>query len=216
MLVILAVRRPAAMGYDYDVFLSYLHEKPSGTWVMEHFLPYFQHQLGNALGRRAALFIDRTGIHLGQKWPARLKQALARSCCLVGIWSPLYFQSEWCLCECAVMRHREEKLGFGTRENTEGLIVGVRVNDGDHFPPYAKESQSGDMRQFFYDGNGFTQSPLYVDFQKRVNEFATEVARVVNNAPAWSEEWATKEWLDDVFAGISAGAAPKASQPLLA
>jgi hypothetical protein len=204
------------MGYEYDVFLSYLHEKPSGTWVVQHFLPYFQHQLGNALARRAALFIDRTGIHLGQKWPARLKQALGHSRCLVGIWSPLYFQSEWCLCECAVMRHRETKLGFGTAENTEGLIVGVRVNDGIHFPEYARESQSADMEKYFFDEHGFSQSPLYVDFQKQIAELAREVARVVNNAPPWADEWVSPAWIDEVVAGVQVGDAPKASQPSLA
>ncbi len=203
------------MGYEHDVFLSYLHEKPSGTWVTQHFLPYFQHQLGNALARRANLFIDRTGIHLGQKWPTRIKQALARSRCLVGIWSPLYFQSLWCLSECAVMRHREANLGFGTGGNAEGLIVGVRVNDGIHFPDYARDSQSADMEPYFFDEQGFTQSALYVDFQKKVADLAKEVARVVNNAPTWSDDWLTAAWLDDVVAGIQVGPAPTASQPLL-
>src|SRR3974377_2085082 len=68
-----------AMDYDWDVFLSYLHERPSGIWVNEHFLPYFKFDLGNALNRRARIFIDREGIHSGQKWPARIKHALARS-----------------------------------------------------------------------------------------------------------------------------------------
>jgi hypothetical protein len=51
------------MAYEYDVFLSYLREKPCGTWVTEHFLPYFRHQLGNALAHSASIFLDRTEIH---------------------------------------------------------------------------------------------------------------------------------------------------------
>jgi TIR domain len=100
------------MDYEWDVFLSYLHERPSGPWVNDHLLPYLIPQLGNALNQKARVFYDRTGIHSGQKWPARLKQTLCRSRCLVGIWSPLYFHSEWCLSECAVMLHRESQLGY--------------------------------------------------------------------------------------------------------
>src|SRR5258708_12146236 len=81
------------MDYEWDVFLSYLHERPSGPWVNDHLLPYFTFQLGNALNQRAKIFYDRTGIHSGQKWPARPKQALSRSRCLVGILSPFYFHS---------------------------------------------------------------------------------------------------------------------------
>jgi TIR domain len=203
------------MDYLYDVFLSYLHEKPCGTWVTQHFLPYFQHQLGNGLARQAKIFIDRTGIHSGQKWPTQLKHALAHSTCLVGIWSPLYFQSEWCQSECAVMLHRESRLSQGTTENSAGLIVGVKVNDGIHFPKFAKETQYTDMEEYFYDEYGFTQSPIYIDFQRKIVELANDVARIVNNAPAWSPEWQSAAWLDDVIADIRVSSRPKVAQPLL-
>src|SRR5947208_5875856 len=143
------------MAYKHDVFLSYLHVRPSGTWVHEHFLPYFAFQLGNALNRWPEIFVDRTGIHLGEKWPIRLKKALAHSRCLVGIWTPLYFQSEWCQCECSVMRHRETQLGYGTSQRPDGLIVGIKVNDGIHFPEFARERQYADFEAFFFDGPAF-------------------------------------------------------------
>ncbi len=72
------------------------------------------------------------------------------------------------------------------------------------------------MEQFFFDEHGFTQSPLYVDFQKGVAGLARDVARVVSNAPPWSEEWLTPAWTDDVVASVQVGRPPKASQPLLA
>ncbi|MBI4659921.1 MAG: toll/interleukin-1 receptor domain-containing protein [Verrucomicrobia bacterium] len=174
------------MGYQHDVFLSYLHEKPCGTWVVEHFLPYFQQFLGNALNRPASVFLDRTGIHLGQKWPARLRSALAHSRCLVGVWSPLYFHAEWCQCECAVMLHREAQLGYGTAQNPDGLMIGVKVNDGIHFPGFAQDSQYADFEGYFFDGPAFAQSPLHVEFQKAIVALANDVARIVNGAPKWS------------------------------
>ncbi len=201
--------------YQYDVFLSYLHERPCGTWVVEHFLPYFQPQLGNALNRKASIFFDRTGIHSGQKWPEALKRALALSRCLVGIWTPLYFQSSWCQSECAIMRHRETQLGFGTTQNTGGLIVGVKVNDGIHFPPFAQKSQQASFEEYFCDGPGFSHHPLHVDFQKAIVPFSVDVARIVACAPPWSPAWLTPPWTDDVIVALRPPDPPKVSQPLL-
>lgn len=205
------------MAYQYDVFLSYLHECPSGPWVNDHFLPYFRHQLGNALGGRdARIFYDRDGIHCGQKWPAALKEALAHSSCLLGIWNPKYFHSQWCQNETAIMRHREVKLGYGSGDKKkEGLIVGVRVNDGNWFPQYAKDSQRADFGPYYVDGPGFRQTPLFVDFQKAIVPLSEDVARVVNGAPVWSAEWATAAWTDDIIAGIQVPAAPIVAQPLI-
>jgi len=203
------------MAYEYDVFLSYLHVRPSGTWVHEHFLHYFEYQLGNALNRWPVIFVDRTGIHLGQKWPNRLKQALAHSRCLVGIWSPLYFQSEWCQNECAIMCYREDQLGYGHGTNSEGLLVGVKVNDGIHFPPFAKNSQFADFEQYFFDGPGFARSELYINFQKAVATFSEGVAEVINKSPAWSAEWETAPWTDDVIKTVSVVSKPNVQQPTL-
>jgi hypothetical protein len=203
------------MSYEFDVFLSYRREKPSESWVHDHFLPYFKPALGDALARPAQVFVDRTGIRAGQKWPARLKQALAHSRCLLGIWSPLYFWSEWCQCESAVMRHRELQLGFGTNANPNGLIIGIKVNDGIHFPDFARESHRVDFEPYFFDGPAFNQSPLHIEFQRAVRLFAADAAHIVKSAPAWSAEWATAPWMDDIVATVQTPASPKVSQPLL-
>jgi hypothetical protein len=203
------------MDYNYDVFLSYPHEKPCGGWVNDHFLPYFIPQLSNALGRQAAVFVDRTEIHIGQKWPARLKEALTLSRCLVGVWTPMYFQSEWCQCECGVMLYRESQLGFGTNERPDGLVIGIRVNDGIHFPQFAKDSQYADFEQFCFDGPAFTQSPLHVEFQKAIIPLTLDVARIVNKAPSWSPDWQTAAWTDDVITRVRLPPMPKVAQPLL-
>jgi hypothetical protein len=214
--IILALTKaPSAMSYEWDVFLSYLREPPSGSWVNDHFLPHFRWTLGNALNKKARVFYDRTNIHPGQKWPKMLRQALSRSRCLVGIWSPLYFQSDWCLNECAVMLHREKNLGYGTNNNPDGLVIGVKVDDGDHFPPYASESQYADFETFFLDGPAFRQSPLFLDFQPAVRALANEVARIANNVPAWSPDWETDPWLENVIQQVRTPVRPPVTQPLI-
>jgi hypothetical protein len=204
-----------ATDYQYDVFLSYLRERPCGPWVKSHFLPYFSHQLGNALNRPASVFFDQVEIHSGQKWPARLKEALACSRCMVAVWSPLYFQSEWCQNEAAILLHRESVLGFGTTQKPNGLIVGLKVNDGKHFPPYAKFTQRGDFQEYYYDCPGFFQTPLHVDFQRKTAEFAEDVALIIKDAPVWSVEWLTPAWTDDIIASIRMPKLPKVAPPLL-
>lgn len=86
------------MPYTHDVFLSYSHDYPFGEWVKDPFLPLFQGYLTASLGREAQIFSDRD-IPTGNSWPERLRNALASSRTLVGIWSPNYFISDWCQCE---------------------------------------------------------------------------------------------------------------------
>jgi hypothetical protein len=203
------------MGYEYDVFLSYLRQPPSGTWLNDHFLGYFTHQLGNALGRSAKIFVDVEEIHAGQKWPERLKQALGHSRCLVGVWNPLYFESEWCLCEFHVMLFRERKLGLGTATTPDGLIIGVKVNDGRFFLPAAKVSHYGNFEHFYADCPGFKASPLHVDFELAIVPFANDVARIVEGAPPWSVDFLSKEWMEDVITAVKVPASPKVPQPLI-
>jgi hypothetical protein len=202
-------------GYHYDVFLSYLHDPPCGRWVKDHFLPYFLFQLGNALNRHAHVFFDRTGLHLGDNWPLKLHQALAHSRCLLAIWSPLYFQSEWCSNESEIMRFRQEKLGLGTIDNPRGLIGGVKINDGIFFPPYAKKSQWADFEKYFIDGPTFYQTPLHAEFQRDIVPLANDVAEVIAGAPAWSADWLTDPWTNDVIARKPAPVAPLVPQPVL-
>lgn len=203
------------MAYQYDVFLSYLRQRPCDGWVRDHFLPYFEFQLGNALNRPPAIFVDTEEIHVGQKWPIRLKQALVHSRCLVGIWTPLYFHSKWCRSESAIFIYREKQLGYGQDSDSEGLIAGIKVNDGIHFPEFAKDSHYADFERFFFDGPGFTKSERYVEFQEAIPPLCIDVARIIENAPPWSEQWGTAAWTDDVIADIEALPPPNVTQPLL-
>jgi hypothetical protein len=187
------------MGYKHDIFLSYTHAYPFADWVHEHFLPFFRSYLGNALGRPVDVFVDKSGILTGDAWEQRLKNALVFSRCLVCIWSPNYFDSEWCVKECHVMLHRENQLGYRTLQKPSGLILPVNAFDGESFPQFAKDIQYFDCRNFMRIGVGFTQIPRYVEFQDRMLEWVDEVALAVQNAPTWRAVWLTKSWVDDVI-----------------
>jgi hypothetical protein len=134
---------------------------------------------------------------------------------MVGIWSPMYFHSEWCQKECAVMLHRESQLGYGTEEKPDGLIIGVKVNDGIHFPSFAAKSQYADFEPFFFDGPAFSHSPLHVEFQKAIGPLALDVARIAKSVPRWAPDWETAAWIEEVTAKVQMPARPKVAQPLI-
>ena len=191
------------MPYTHDVFLSYSHDYPFGEWVKDPFLPLFQGYLTASLGRAGQIFSDRD-IPAGNSWPERLRNALATSRTLVGIWSPNYFISDWCQCECLFMLHREHAFGFRTPTNPDGLIVPVTLHDGDRFPNYARAVQYADWIKYARVGEGFKKTERYVEFQDRISDWADDVARAINAAPDWDAEWLTEDWLNAAVPNWSA------------
>lgn len=183
------------MAYSYDAFISYRQAFPFDSWMDEHFLPFFRSFLTGALDREPVLFIDRLEIHPGQAWPQRLQRALAQSRCLIGLWTPQYFHSDWCRRECDVMLFREQHLGWRSVDNPDGLVVPVCLFDGQHFPSRAKEIQHRDFRRFVRLGDGFKGSNLYVEMQAAIEDFAADVAEVIRLAPRWRREWQTQRFL---------------------
>src|ERR1044071_6771954 len=108
------LRSAQQMNYEYDVFVSYTDDHVVSQWMHESFLPLFEPFLGNALNRPAAIFYDKVKIQSGDEWRKRLERSVALSRCLVGIWSPIYFQKPYCMRECIVMLYRERQLGYRT------------------------------------------------------------------------------------------------------
>lgn len=184
------------MSYKHDVFLSYSRDYPFGDWVKETFLPLFRGLLKGAINHEPDIFIDDS-IDSGNAWNEKLKNALAHSKCLVGIWSPHYFLSEWCKSECAVMLHRESIFNLRSIDKPEGLIVPVSVQDGDKFPEYAKDIQYKNWQNFARVGKGFRDSPRYTDFQDKMIDWVEEVARAIENAPDWDPNWKERNWFEN-------------------
>jgi hypothetical protein len=188
------------MPYLHDVFISYSRRFPFGQWVEELFIPFFEPYLQAALNRSANVFYDREGILSGDAWPMKLKHGLAHSRCLVAIWSPLYFQSEWCKYECIVMLYRERELGFRTLNNPAGLILPVKVHDGDSYPPYARSVQCENWIQYAKVGEGFRKTEQFAEFQEKMSKWTETVARTIDLAPEWDAAWLSNAWLDNAIA----------------
>ena len=90
---------PPATGYEFDVFFSYKRHSLSADWT-RRVAALFNYYLSLELNvPEARVFVDQESIELGDEWPEALQRALRRSKCLVCVWSPLYFQSDWCYSE---------------------------------------------------------------------------------------------------------------------
>ncbi len=188
------------MSYQYDVFLSYNRKFPHGQWVDEIFYPLFVPYLEDALNQKVLIFKDTEEINTGSAWPHRLKNAAVHSKCMVSIFSPAYFLSEWCMKEFAIMFYRQKQLGYLTQKNPDGLIVPVKIFDGEHFPEYANFLQMLDCRDLFLVGEGMKQAKSYMDLQTRLQRWVYNVAKVIKNAPEWDNQWLEKHWLEPLAA----------------
>ena len=203
------------MSYEFDIFLSYNRKFPHGEWVEDVFYPLFKPYLEDALNKDINIFKDTEEIKGGSAWKNKIKSALAHSKCMVAIWSPAYFRSEWCMKEYAVINYRQNKLGYLTNENPSGLVIPVQLFDGIHYPQFAKDIQALDCREYNRVGNGMKQTTLYSDFQGLLQKWVTNIAGVIDGVPDWDSTWLEASWLDDPFDNQQNSDSCKMSRPKL-
>lgn len=188
------------MTYEYDVFLSYRQGRLFGRWVHETFLELFEDYLTEALNKpKAAIFVDRGEIKAGDTLPPRIKDALARSRCMVAVWVPSYFHSHWCQRELSAMLWRERQLGYRTPQKPGGLVLPIRLFDGAYFPRFTQHIVQFDCTRFARVRAGFLDSPRYLEFQDKLIEWVDAVAQTIQQAPDWQPEWLNNASFDDLI-----------------
>ena len=175
------------MSYLYDVFISYRRYGRWSEWVRERFMEIFDLYLAEELGCPPNIYIDDK-IAEGNAWPHDLARALARSKVLVALWTPLYFNSRWCISELAHMHAREQQCGFRNREHPEGLIVPATLHDGDDFPSQAKIIQMADLRDCAKPW-AVRDGQVIQDLAQRICAWTPQVARAIRHAPAFDPTW---------------------------
>lgn len=170
------------MAYDYDVFISYKRHPKTDLWF-RGLVEYLEPWLTQELHRDASIFIDQEDIRSGHKWREKIADSLKKSRCLVCLWSPLYFESKWCVAEWESFVYRSEQFD---RE----LIVPARYFDGEYYPDLAKDVQSRDFSPYTFNSPRFWDSELALEFeQKHLREFAKEVADAIKSAPEFSDSF---------------------------
>jgi TIR domain len=170
--------------YKYDVFFSYKRHGLTLDWTKE-IHKRLRFWLSEELARDASFFVDEDSIEVGTPWPQELKEGLRLSRCMVAVWSPSYFQSDWCLSEWTSFREREKRLDIQSHR----LIAPMRFHDGEHFPEDARNVQWTDVAPYAYTVRAFWTSQRALELEDVLKAFAASVARIVRAAPPFQADW---------------------------
>jgi hypothetical protein len=171
------------MTYEYEAFFSYKRDPQTDNWhekVKEKLEFWLRMELNVPLGR---LFFDRTAIRSGMEWRRKLGDSLKRSKCIICIWSPCYFQSQWCMSEWKTFRARENACGVD-------LILPATIHDGDYFPNEAKSKQYDDFSEYTSTIRTFWETERADEFEhQKLKSFARDLAALIRNTPPYSDNF---------------------------
>jgi hypothetical protein len=169
------------MAYEYDAFFSYKRDRESDEWherVKDKLIFWLKQELQR---QDVRIFFDTEDIRTGMRWRQKLADALRKSRCIVCVWSPLYFQSQWCLSEWKTFLQREQ-------QTNRDLVMPASYFDGETFPPDATAKQFLDFSKFASTMPKFWETELAVDFEKhRLMPFAHDLAIIVRSAPPYDD-----------------------------
>jgi len=184
------------MDYQYDAFFSYKRDRESDAWHerVKVKLEYWLKQELQKLDVR--IFFDTEDITTGARWQQKLSTALKQSRCLICLWSPLYFQSKWCVSEWMTFVERETFLNR-ERPSTD-LVMPASYFDGDTFPQKAKNRQFLDFSEFASTMPKFWDTELAVKFEnERLRRFAHDLAEMIRKSPPFDEAFPVVEVGED-------------------
>lgn len=193
------------MDYEYDIFISYKRGTDCEDWVKKTLKPLLlkvirDYYIGDDEPR---IFIDEEGIDIGSEWPIKIKKALARSKCMLAVWSPSYFRkSKWCVIEYSVMNYRQEKLKAAAMGNPS-LIWPVVFRKLDPVPSFVKEIECLDLTEFNSIISEESNIRKYSEFKEKFESKIKSLAKMIANAPPWDPVWESDEWLNKPFLDIS-------------
>ena len=181
--------------YEYDLFVSYKREPKNNElitpWlrkVLKRIEFYLRQEMGGGKDQ-ARLFIDVDGIEAGEVWPEKIRHALQSAKCLMPIWTPEYFHSDWCVAEWRSFLARE-KLIASRRKDPCRLIVPIKFHDGIRFPPEAANVEQFDLRDYAATTKAFwvTKRADELD-QILLTKVAPTLARAIEKAPDFDSDW---------------------------
>lgn len=170
------------MDYEHQVFISYTHENLWTGWVQELFVPRLEAFLRLQVGRdNSKIFVDNQ-IQSGARWADVLKHKVARSRVMICLISADYFQSDWCRREMALMMERENHLGITPQGDNYGLVIPLRLGDGDMFPELVKRVQYLDFEEFA-DPDLSPGTERASRFNEKIKAAAKTVANTLQKSP---------------------------------
>ena len=181
--------------YEYDLFVSYKREPKDNElmtpWlrkVLKRIEYYLRQEMGGRRDR-ARLFLDVDGIEAGEVWPEKIRHALQSARCLMPIWSPEYFHSDWCVAEWRSFLAREQ-LVVSRGQGACRLIVPIKFHDGTWFPPEAASVEQFDLRDYAATTEAFWDTKRADELDQILRtKVAPTLARAIAKAPDFDSAW---------------------------
>jgi hypothetical protein len=168
--------------YTWDVFLSYRRHRETRGWV-ENFYNKLEYWLSEDLSRPARIFRDDNEVEVAEL-PEDLRSAVCSSRCLLGIFSPYYFETSVCLWEVGSFLSRGRSLN-----RSDALIMPVQFHDGETFPVEINELQMEDVREYAVVTEAFWRSANAVRFEEVIKKISDRLAKMIKGAPEWRENF---------------------------
>lgn len=116
--------------YIHDVFIRYKQDKDWNDWMEQLFFASLNHSLRRVMSnhRLPRICFDRTNFLVGEPLTETVRINVIKSRVLVCLWTPEYFESEWCRKELTIMLQRR------SIHDNRRLILPVGIRDGQRFP----------------------------------------------------------------------------------
>lgn len=199
------------MDYEHHIFISYAHGDIWTQWVRDTFVKRLKAYLQNEVGR-LEVFVDDQ-IQTGARWDDVLKRKVACSKIMLCLISADYFQRDWCRREMALMLEREKQVGLVGQNENYGLLIPVRLGDGDMFPDLIGRVQFHDFEEFA-DPDLPSGTERASQFNQNLKKLAKTVAKTLPKVPAYCDAWQQFTG-DDFFTQLEAKPLTAQSPPRL-
>lgn len=166
--------------YLYHVYLSYERDGLVERWLNLFLLDELTGWLQQELAGKPEVFFDHNPMR--RVWDSKVVEAIRRSCCLVAISSPTYWESPECLAELESFKERQ-------RLEKAAVMLGI-VFHGD---PGVFNASGGvewqDFKKHAQVYEGFRESAEYGPFQRAVKDFAMDLKKLLSNVPQYEGTW---------------------------
>ena len=161
-------------GYEHHCFISWPH-------TVDNAITECARQVRDAVTKRLAqsfadprVFLDETGLTVGDTWEPRLKSALCKSITMVAVCAPIYYhpKHKWCGLEWAAMDGLSRNRFPGQSSKT---IFPLMIRISDPLPPVMSETQYIDISRAMILGRKYY---TYPEFRKTVAKIGDLIEKI--------------------------------------
>ncbi len=167
--------------WEYDVFVSYTRFDETLTGLVQHMTEALRTHYKRLTGRPLRIFQDTEALPTAALWQDRILSALRGSATLLAIYTPSYFQSEWCAREwdffLAMEPERRQKFHLG---DFDSLVFPIIAAEGITFPDASSIQHTRQSELQARQALRFVDlDPTSLSYAKHIATLARHLARIL-------------------------------------